>query len=112
MRKIVTIAFIAGLFLPPSTLAIENIGRENMMLQGGSSGDVPFPHHRHQTALGGDCNLCHSLFPQVSGSIEKLEAEGKLKKKQAMVQCRTCHKTRVSKGQKAGPVKCRGCHKK
>jgi hypothetical protein len=111
MKKKLAIAFIVGTFLPVSTPAIENMGRANMVLRGGDSGDVPFPHHRHQAALS-DCNLCHSLFPQVSGSIEKLKAEGKLKKKQAMGQCQTCHRNRTTQGQKAGPVKCRDCHKK
>jgi hypothetical protein len=111
MKKKLAIAFILGTFLPASIAAIENMGREKMVLHGGASGDVPFPHHGHQTALK-DCNPCHSLYPQVSGSIEKMQAEGKLKKKQAMNQCKTCHRNRTAQGQKAGPVKCRDCHKK
>jgi cytochrome c-type protein NrfB len=106
--KIVTVLF--GLLVAASVGAMENMGAKNITLYGGASGEVPFPHHRHQTVLG-DCNLCHGLFPQVSGSIEKLEAEGKLKKKQVMVQCQTCHRNRAAQGQKAGPVKCRDCHK-
>jgi len=111
MKKKLVIAFIVVTFLPASISAIENMGPESIVLQGGSSGEVPFPHHRHQTALK-DCNPCHSLYPQVSGSIEKMKAEGKLKKKQAMNLCKTCHKNLTAQGQKAGPVKCRDCHKK
>jgi hypothetical protein len=111
MKKKLAIVLIVGALLPALTYAVENMGRENMVLFGGASGEVPFPHHRHQAALK-DCNLCHSLFPQVSGSIERLKAEGKLKKKQAMGQCQTCHRNRAAQGQKAGPVRCRDCHKK
>ena len=57
-----------------------------------------------------DWKYCESL--QVSGSIEKLKAEGKLKKKQAMNQCKTCHRNRTAQGLKAGPIKCKDCHNK
>jgi len=82
-----------------------------MTLQGGKPGDVPFPHHSHQDVLR-DCTLCHSLFPQVTGSIEKLKAKGKLKKMEAMKQCQACHKNKAADGQKTGPTKCNECHKK
>ena len=45
-----------------------------MVLQGGKLGSVPFSHHLHQNAIR-DCNICHTLFPQIAGSIEKLKAE-------------------------------------
>jgi len=40
----------------------------------------------------------HTLFPQVAGSIEKLKAEGKVKKKEAMDQCVACHKKGATTG--------------
>jgi cytochrome c-type protein NrfB len=83
----------------------QNKGAADMMLQGGKPGDVPFAHHLHQSNLG-NCDLCHNLFPQAKGSIDKLKAEGKLKKKEVMDQCRDCHK------EKQGPIKCSECHKK
>jgi hypothetical protein len=42
------------------------------------------------------------LFPKVSKSIEKLIAEGKLKKKEVMNHCK----------EKAVPTSCKECHQK
>jgi hypothetical protein len=103
---------LMGVFLAASPLAGEqNRGAPQMVLQGGSSGNVSFPHHRHQDVLG-DCNLCHNLFPQIPGSIEKLKEEGKLKKKEVMERCRSCHRQKAEKGEKAGPTGCKVCHQK
>ena len=85
--------------------ATENKGSSDIVLQGGKAGGVPFPHHKHQDNLK-DCNLCHNLFSQTSGSIDKLRAEGKLKIKEVMTQCQDCHR------QKGGPKTCKGCHEK
>ena len=102
---------IVGILLGTSAAAVgENKGVENLLLQGGNLGNVPFSHHMHQNALG-DCKLCHNLFPQVSGSIDQLKTGGKLKKKAVMDQCQTCHKQRETKGEKTGPTKCAGCHR-
>ena len=89
----------------------ENKGAATLVLQGGSDGNISFPHHRHQNTLG-SCNPCHNLFPQTPGSIEKNKAEGKLKKKEVMEQCRTCHRQKTDNGEKAGPINCKGCHRK
>ena len=65
------------------TVQTENRGAENIELYGGKSGPVPFPHLAHQDAVA-DCKVCHELFPQEIGGIEKLKASGQLKKKQIM----------------------------
>jgi cytochrome c-type protein NrfB len=106
------IALVLGLSLVPfKNPTGQDKGAATMMLQGGSPGDVAFNHHLHQSALG-DCNLCHNLFPRVSGSIEKMKVEGKLKKREVMGQCQGCHKQKVASGSKTFPVKCGECHKK
>ncbi|MFZ1985860.1 MAG: cytochrome c3 family protein [Desulfatitalea sp.] len=89
-----------------------NKGAEQMMLAGGKQGSVPFPHHRHQTALG-DCMRCHTLFSQEKGGIAKAQSEGKLVVKQVMnTMCIQCHRERKQAGQPGGPVTCAQCHVK
>jgi len=92
-------------------LAAQNMGAKEIVLEGGKPGTVPFPHHQHQENIK-DCKVCHDLFPQEPRSIEKLKAEGKLKKKKVMNFCQKCHRERAMQGQKAGPVTCTGCHVK
>ena len=71
---------------------------------------VPFPHRVHLEILP-DCAVCHELFPQETGSIEKLKASGDLKKKQIMNKhCTKCHKKMKKEGQKTGPTTCKSCH--
>ncbi len=92
--------------------AVQNSGAEQMSLEGGSRGVVPFPHHRHQNTLQ-DCDVCHSLFPQEQGGIERLKAEGKLIKKQVMNKhCIKCHKALKRQGSTSGPTTCAKCHVK
>ena len=87
-------------------------GAENIEMEGGKRGKVPFPHHQHQNKLV-DCNICHSLYPQKAGIIEELKAAGTLKKKQVMnKQCTKCHKQKKKEGLKAGPTTCAKCHMK
>lgn len=89
-----------------------NQGADQMELFGGTRGKVPFPHHLHQNTLK-DCNACHAIFPQEAGSIAKLKAAGKLKKKQVMNgQCVKCHKARKKASESYGPVTCSKCHVK
>jgi hypothetical protein len=89
-----------------------NKGAAEMVLEGGTSGSVAFPHQRHQDKLT-DCNVCHAAFPQKAGSIEALKAQGKLAKKQIMnEQCTKCHKEKRQAGEKAGPTTCTTCHVK
>lgn len=87
-------------------------GAEAIVLDGGTSGPVAFPHRRHQETLG-DCNLCHGAFPQKPRAIEELKAQGVLQKKQIMdTQCTRCHKERKAAGEKSGPTTCTTCHAK
>ena len=91
-------------------VATENKGAAEIDLPGGQRGLVPFPHHRHQDTLD-DCKICHSVFPQEAGIIEKLKAEGKLKKKHVMNKlCTRCHKQQKREGKKGGPTTCKNCH--
>lgn len=112
MKSKLPIFFIIGIILAPLLLfAAQNNGSKEMLLFGGNKGDVLFPHHMHQVVLK-DCNKCHNLFPQISGSIEKLKADKKLKIKQVMKQCRNCHKAKKRAGKKTGPTGCKACHSK
>jgi hypothetical protein len=89
-----------------------NRGAAEIILEGGTSGQVAFPHQRHQEKLP-DCNICHAAFPQKTGAIEELKAQGKLAKKQIMNdQCTRCHKEKKQAGEKAGPTTCTTCHAK
>jgi hypothetical protein len=89
--------------------AVVDKGAEKMVLTGGKNGKVPFPHAVHQTILN-DCNVCHQLFPQNKGIVDRLKNEGKLKKKQLMKQCQACHRKMKKAGSKAGPTRCKACH--
>jgi len=93
-----------------SSMATQNKGAENIEINGGTRGNVPFPHRQHQARIG-DCKICHSVFPQKSGSIAELKAEGTLKKKYVMNKlCTKCHKEKKKAGQKSGPTTCTKCH--
>ena len=92
------------------SMASQNKGAENINMEGGKRGDVPFPHRQHQAKLN-DCQICHAVFPQKAGSIEALKAEGKLKKKHVMNKlCTKCHKEKKKAGEKSGPTTCKKCH--
>jgi hypothetical protein len=89
-----------------------NRGAPEIVLEGGTSGPVAFPHLRHQEKLT-DCNICHAAFPQKAGAIEDLKAQGKLTKKQIMNdQCTKCHRDKKQAGEKSGPTTCTSCHVK
>jgi hypothetical protein len=95
-----------------ATLALaagQQRGAGEMVLKGGKTGMVPFPHHRHQDAIG-DCQACHALFPQKAGSIEALKAEGKLGKKAVMNNCSKCHRKLAKASRPSGPTSCKQCH--
>ena len=110
--KLFVILIITVLSLTTTGIALENKGAKELEMPGGVRGIVPFPHHRHQNALG-NCDVCHTLFPQVRGSIEKLKAEGKLKRKHVMNKlCTKCHRQRIKAGKKSGPISCSTCHQK
>lgn len=115
MRATMVLEVTAGIFLfAMGSMALcgaeQNKGARDITLNGGSSGNVPFPHHRHQEIMN-DCAICHASFPQETGSIERLKGEGKLAKKQVMNKlCTKCHNEKKKAGEKAGPVTCTTCH--
>ena len=112
MKIKISVIFTTAIILAPLLLfATQNRGAENMLLFGGSKGDIPFPHSIHQ-ATPVNCDKCHNLFPQGAGTIEKLKANKKLETKQVMKQCRNCHKAKKEAGEKAGPIGCKACHSK
>ena len=111
-REITVLAVIVMMVATSVGFAVanQNKGAEDMQIAGGTRGDVPFPHRAHQERLD-DCNVCHSTFPQKSGSIAALKANGKLKKKYVMNKlCTKCHKETKKAGQKSGPTTCKACH--
>lgn len=118
IRRLILIAaacLIAGFGAAvASTFAdTQDMGAADMVLEGGSSGKVPFPHRRHQESLKEGCQVCHDLFPQKRGSIEALKAEGKLESKQVMNRlCTGCHRQYRRQGVDAGPVTCGQCHQR
>lgn len=115
MQRIMLLLMAALLMLAGASVlagANQDKGAENIMLEGGKSGPVPFPHRQHQLVLE-DCMICHSIFPQKVGSIEALKAGGELKKKQVMNKhCTACHRKMKKEGKKTGPTTCTSCHVK
>ena len=113
MKPCIVLFLVGAVLITVSinTAAQQNKGAAEMVLHGGSSGDVVFPHQTHQRVLN-ECKICHSLYPETAGSIEKLKAEGKLNKKEAMNHCKNCHRQRADKGEKSGPTGCKKCHQK
>ena len=113
MRSQLILILIVG-FICSAALeaAVQDKGAQHIELEGGKIDKVPFPHHQHQDAIG-DCEVCHDIFPQSAGVIEKLKDQGKLKKKHVMNKlCVKCHKDLKSAGEKTGPVTCKTCHQK
>jgi c(7)-type cytochrome triheme protein len=108
-----TFLFFALILGSGSAVDAENKGAEEILLNGGTSGPVPFPHQRHQEIIG-DCMVCHSLFPQQSRAIDELKRQEKLAKKQVMNQsCTQCHRAKQAAGEsKYGPITCSQCHRK
>ncbi len=110
-RKIIP-AIIGILCIAVLAIAEQNKGAEKIVLHGGNTGDVSFPHLQHQNVLA-DCNLCHDLFPQEAGVIDKMKAGDKLKSKQVMnTKCLKCHREKKKEGVKTGPTSCSVCHQK
>ena len=111
MKKIVllmTLFTVFGVF----AYANQNKGAKEITMFGGKRGEVPFTHAKHQERLG-DCNVCHSLFPQSTGAVEALKKKGDLKKKHVMNKlCVKCHRTEQKAGKPYGPVACSKCHVK
>jgi len=111
MKKLLLL--IMGLFLIISMAYAINKGQEKITLDGGKRGVVPFPHRLHQKALADDCNICHKVFPQKSGSIKQMKADKKLKSKEIMNKhCISCHKKLRRKNKPHGPTSCSKCHDK
>jgi len=112
MVLILLLAGVLSVSVISASAQTQNAGAAEITLEGGTSGNVHFPHQRHQVKLV-DCAICHSTFPQKAGAIEELKAQGKLAKKQVMDQlCIKCHKEKKQAGEKAGPTSCTQCHVK
>ena len=110
--SVASVLIIAAVAVSAAALSAAKInnGPQNLKIDGGKRGIVPFPHHRHQENVG-DCKICHTVFPQKVGSIQDLKAQGKLKKKYVMNKlCTKCHKEKKKAGLKSGPTTCAKCH--
>ena len=108
------LVLVAVVLMSFNLLAAEaNKGAEQIVIDAGRKGPVPFPHRRHQVAVA-DCNACHSVFPQEPGSIQRLKADGTLKAQSDVMNklCIKCHKAKRAAGEKTGPVTCNTCHRK
>ena len=112
-RWIRRMVFGAVILICLSVAAQQNTGPEEMVLEGGRTGDVSFPHRLHQTALDQKCEVCHDLFPQKTGSIQELVDQGELKSKEIMNKhCVKCHREMKREGKPSGPISCTQCHNK
>lgn len=111
-RRIIAAILAAGLLCAMTAAVAANRGPGQIDIYGGSSGKVPFSHAQHQDRIT-DCTVCHSVFPQKTGAIKTLKAEGKLKPKKVMnLQCIKCHKEEKQAGNPHGPLTCTSCHVK
>ncbi|MDD9302138.1 MAG: cytochrome c3 family protein [Desulfobacter sp.] len=107
-----TLIIIGICTLVATTLGFSGQGREIMTLDGGKTGSVEFKHHLHQSVVG-DCQVCHSSFPQKEGALAAAKEASKLKKKQVMNKtCIKCHRAEKKAGNASGPVSCKACHKR
>ena len=103
---LIMVSVVAGAYCKSE----QDKGASEIELIGGKRGNVPFPHHLHQEKLG-DCQICHAVFEQKSGSIQTLISHGKIKKKYVMNKlCTKCHKEKKKAGEKSGPTTCKRCH--
>ena len=110
--KTMFILLIVVIFTSGVAVAVQNQGSKDIKLNGGYKGIVNFPHYLHQDVIN-NCDVCHAVFPKTTGAIKKLEADGKLGKKQVMNKtCIKCHKGKKKEGKKTGPTKCSQCHTK
>ena len=105
------ILFLAGAaFFVSVAVSAENRGAEQIRIDGGSRGNISFPHTVHQEQLA-DCNICHAVFPQEPNALRKLKNSGQLQPKQVMTQqCIKCHRAEKNAGNKSGPTTCSLCH--
>ncbi len=85
-------------------------GDKEMVLDGGTLGNVPFTHRQHQKDLKNECRICHEQFPQKKGTINAMKSEGTLGSKDVMKTCTKCHRAARREGSKTAPIKCRECH--
>lgn len=111
MKKMLPLLIVIGFFIAVQTAFTDSgpIGKAVIEIFGGKKGNVTFPHHTHQKALG-DCNLCHHLFPQKKGAIQEMITQRTLIQKQVMNNCLACHRDKRKQGVKAGPTSCSQCH--
>ena len=102
-------AIVVGVSVLSVAFAGAALAADSMVLKGGSPGDVPFNHKKHQEMK--NCDACHSLIAKEAGAIEKALAGG-MAKKALMKACQDCHKANKEKGAPTGPTSCKECHSK
>ena len=105
------VIFSASGIMPAPASGSESKGAEKMVLTGGKTGNVNFSHKEHQEELANDCTVCHNMFAQEKGVIDKMKAAGSLKGKEVMNKlCIKCHKDLQKQGKESGPTTCTKCH--
>ncbi|SDT84952.1 cytochrome c3 family protein [Desulfobacula phenolica] len=105
---LVSVIFFSSIFC----VFAQNTGKKTILLNGGKKGNINFEHHMHQTIIN-DCLICHSFFPQKSGSLDESKDSGTIKAKQVMnTVCIKCHREMKKAGKHYGPLQCSGCHTK
>jgi len=88
-----------------SGIAFAGLESEEIVINAGFMGKVSFSHEVHAD-VSGNCQKCHSTFPQKRGVIQELKNIQTLQKKHVMKKiCISCHKK-----ENAGPTMCYGCH--
>jgi hypothetical protein len=112
MGKTFWVVLAAMMTVAAAASATQDRGMDRMTLAGGSRGDVPFPHHRHQDAIE-SCEVCHETFPRQAGAIEALKRAGDIEPKHVMNRlCTKCHREKRRAGEKSGPTTCGDCHER
>ncbi len=116
-KKMIELLFVLGcvvvcVFMSVVATASDDSSRgsEDITISGGARGNVFFPHRVHENSLQ-DCNVCHSVFPEVPGAIDEAKEKGTLKAKEVMNKtCIQCHRDQKMQGVQSGPTTCSKCH--
>jgi len=109
LKKVINVGILVLSLAFVECAFAKNKGAAYIDLPSGELGVVDFPHKLHQRKLR-DCEVCHRLYPEELGAIEKSIGARTLKRKQVMGECIDCHRQTAIAGKKSGTTSCRGCH--
>lgn len=112
MNKSILLLCCMLLILSTAIGFAHNLGKDEIVLNGGKRGNITFPHHMHQRIVN-DCMVCHADFNKEAGALQVAKDQGLLKRKQVMNKtCLKCHRNLKKAGKAYGPVSCSKCHTK